>query len=225
MLLHLQNSPGLGSLIATFSGGLEFISKNNGSPSVLKRAVLYARVSTSSQDVSSQLYALRAFAEQRGYKITEEYCDVGSGAKRDRPVLAELMKAAERRMFDYVLVFRFDRYARSTVHLIESLMAFRKLGIGFISYSENIDTESPLGEALFTIISALASLERSIIRERVINGIANARAKGKVLGRPTTVDRLKVRELRAKGYSLKKIAEELGITKSAVSKILKKLTV
>lgn len=183
---------------------------------------VYARVSTANQDYSMQLHCLRAYCEQRGFTIYKEYCDVGSGATRQRPALKDLMNDAQKKAFAYVLVFRFDRYARSTAHLLESLVRFRELGIGFISYNENIDTSSALGEAIFTIISAVSQLERDIIKERVVNGIANARAKGKILGRPQEIDRDQVYKLRSQGLSLKQIAEKLGTTKSGVSKILTK---
>jgi len=114
-----------------------------------------------------------------------EYVDVGeSGAKDSRPRLNELMAAARKRQIDAVLVWRFDRFARSTKHLLLALEEFRSLGIQFVSYQENIDTSSPLGQALFTIVSAVAQLERDLIRERVNAGIRNARASGKHIGRP-----------------------------------------
>src|SRR2546421_9377269 len=101
-----------------------------------------------------------------------------------------------------LIVWRFDRFARSTKHLLLALEEFRVLGIQFISYQENIDTTSPLGQAIFTIISAVAQLERDLIGERVRAGLRNARAKGKRLGRPRTyVDEHKVAAMRAEGAS------------------------
>jgi len=142
-----------------------------------------------------------------------EFVDVGeSGAKDSRPQLNELMAAARKRLFDAVVVWRFDRFARSTKHLLLALEEFRSLGIQFTSYQENIDTSSPLGQALFTIVSAVAQLERDLIRERVSAGIRNARACGKQLGRPRrVVSDEEVRRLRSEGASLREIAKELGI--------------
>jgi len=127
-----------------------------------------------------QMRDLRAYCAARGFTISREYTDVGqSGAKDSRPELNELMADARKRKFDLALVWRFDRFARSTKHLLLALEEFRSLGIQFISYQENIDTSSPLGQALFTIVSAVAQLERDLIKERVAGGIRNARACGK----------------------------------------------
>jgi DNA invertase Pin-like site-specific DNA recombinase len=110
------------------------------------------------------------------------------------------------------VVWRFDRFARFTKHLLLALEEFRSLGIQFISYQENMDTSSPLGQELFTIVSAVAQLERDLIRERVTAGIRNAQAKGKKLGRPkNAVDREHILELKAQGLSLRQIAAKLGV--------------
>jgi DNA invertase Pin-like site-specific DNA recombinase len=110
------------------------------------------------------------------------------------------------------VVWRFDRFARSTKHLLLALEEFRSLGIQFVSYQENIDTTSPLGQALFTIVSAVAQLERDLIRERVNAGIRHARACGKQLGRPRRiVDGEELVRLQAEGASIREIAKKLGI--------------
>jgi DNA invertase Pin-like site-specific DNA recombinase len=176
------------------------------------RAVIYARVSTKDQSCALQLRDLRAYCAARGFASVREFVDVGSGAKDSRPQLNELMAAARKRQFDAVVVWRFDRFARSTKHLLLALEEFRSLGIQFISYQENIDTSSPLGQALFTIVSAVAQLERDLIRERVSAGVRNARANGKQLGRPRRiVDHDELTRLKAAGHSLRQIAKTLGI--------------
>lgn len=177
------------------------------------RIGIYARVSTKDQSCELQLRDLRTYCAARGFSVLREYVDVGeSGAKDSRPQLNELMAAARKRLFDAVIVWRFDRFARSTKHLLLALEEFRSLGIQFISYQENIDTSSPLGQALFTIVSAVAQLERDLIRERVNAGLRNARACGKQLGRPRRiVNREEVLRLRAEGASLRQIAEKLGL--------------
>src|SRR5258705_8350681 len=176
------------------------------------RIALYARVSTKDQSCELQLRDLRAYCSARGFEASREYIDVGqSGAKESRPELNKLMEDARKRKFDVIVVWRFDRFARSTKHLLLALEEFRSLGIQFISYQENIDTSSPLGQALFTIVSAVAQLERDLIRERVTAGIRNARAKGKQLGRPRRiVNHDDVRRLRSEGASLRQIAAKLG---------------
>ena len=177
------------------------------------RAAIYARVSTKDQSCEMQLRDLRAYCTARGYTLTAEYVDIGqSGAKDSRPQLNELMAAARKRKFDSILVWRFDRFARSTKHLLLALEEFRTLGVQFISYQENMDTSSPLGQALFTIVSAVAQLERDLIRERVSGGIRNARACGKQLGRPRRiVNSDEIVRLKTAGHSLRQIADKLGV--------------
>ncbi len=177
------------------------------------RIVIYARVSTKDQSCDLQLRDLRTYCAARGFSLEREYVDVGeSGAEDSRPQLNELMAAARKRHFDAVIVWRFDRFARSTKHLLLALEEFRSLGIQFVSYQENIDTSSPLGQAVFTIVSAVAQLERDLIRERVSAGIRNARASGKQLGRPRRfVNQDELIRLKAAGLSLRQIAKTLGI--------------
>jgi DNA invertase Pin-like site-specific DNA recombinase len=177
------------------------------------RITIYARVSTKDQSCELQLRDLRTYCAARGFDLVREYVDVGqSGAKDSRPELNKLMDDARKRQFDAIVVWRFDRFARSTKHLLLALEEFRSLGIQFISYQENIDTSSALGQAVFTIVSAVAQLERDLIRERVSAGIRNARANGKKLGRPIrTVDPERILEMRAEGQTLEQIAENLGV--------------
>ncbi len=187
-----------------------------------KKAAIYCRVSTQDQKTEMQLLDLRKYANDRGFKIYSEYCDNGiSGSIKKRPALDRLMNDSKKKKFDVVLVWRFDRFARSSQHLVEALNTFRHLKIEFISFNENIDTGSPLGEAMFTIISAMAQLERDIIRERVKAGLKNAKNKGKTLGRPKAkVDVATVREMQNKGYSLRKMAIELKVNASTLCRHL-----
>ncbi len=202
------------------------MAANNSTRSVTgttPRVAIYCRVSTSDQSTESQLLDLRRYVRERGWLLFNEYCDNGiSGTKDSRPALNELMDAAKKRRFDTVLVWRFDRFARSTKHLILALEEFRNLGIDFVSYQENIDTSSPLGSAIFTIISAVAQLERDIIAERVKAGLRRAKENGKKLGRPRVgVDPKQISELRSQGLSLRLIARETGISRTTVSEILR----
>ena len=176
------------------------------------RVALYARVSTRDQSCEMQLKDLRTYAEARGFIIFREYIDQGvSGSKNSRPELDKLMGDARKRKIEAVICWRFDRFARSCKHLLLALEEFRELGIGFVSYMENIDTTSALGRAIFTIVAAVAELERNLIVERVQAGINHARAKGKRLGRPGRyVNMDRVAELQASGKSLRQIATELG---------------
>jgi len=188
-----------------------------------KRVALYARVSTKNngQDPETQLIALREFANTRGFEVSDEYIDVGiSGAKDRRPELDRLMKDVRRRKVDAVLVARFDRFARSTKHLVLALEEFNALGVDFISLNESVDTSTPMGRMVFTVIAAVAELERSLIRERVMMGLDRARRQGKRLGRPQRiVDRRRIADLRSKGLSLRQIAAELNIGKDKVARV------
>jgi DNA invertase Pin-like site-specific DNA recombinase len=187
-----------------------------------RTVALYARVSTLDQDCNLQLADLRRYAQQR-FARYYEYVDVGvSGAQRKRPQLDALMMAAGQRLFDVVLVWKFDRFARSLKHLIDSLEEFRALGIDFISFTEGIDTTTPAGQLLFHVVGAVAQFERDLIVERVRAGMAHARAMGKQIGRPRAIiDAYKVAGLRMHGYSLRTIAAELDVPVSRVRRALK----
>ena len=191
-----------------------------------KRAAIYVRVSTNlrTRDASAfeqnpdvQELPLRQMAEQRGWTVERVYSDRMSGAKTERPGLKALMVDARRGAFDMVLVWRFDRFARSVEQLVTALAEFRSLGIGFVSHQEALDTSTPMGKAMFTIIGAMAELERNVIRERVLSGLEYARTHGTKsglpIGRPKAVfNRAKAIELREAGRSWRQIATELGAT-------------
>jgi len=184
------------------------------------KVALYARVSTSDkgQDPEMQLRELREYCERRKLNIVMEYIDNGiSGSKESRPELNRLMADANRRRFDAVLVWKFDRFARSTSHLLKALETFQSLSIDFVSLTEGIDTSTPVGAMVFTILGAVGQMERELIRERIRAGVRNARAKGKRLGRPKVpVDGSKVASLRATGQSYRAVATALGVSVGSV---------
>ena len=181
----------------------------------INRVAIYARVSTTNhgQDVSMQTHELRDYCERRGWTVAGEYVDAGvSGAKDRRPELDRLMTDAHKRRFDVVAVWKFDRFARSVSHLLRALDTCRVLGIEFVSLSESLDTATPAGRMVFTVLGAVAELERSLIVERVKAGLRNAKAKGKCLGRPkAVVDAKRIASLRAQGLGWKRIAADLGV--------------
>ncbi len=197
------------------------MSVADGTPKPL-RVCAYARVSTADQHCENQLRDLRAHAQQRGWTIVEEYVDQGwSGAKESRPSLDRLMHDAWAGKFQAVLVWRFDRFARSTAHLVKALGIFRSLGISFTSLQEQIDTGSALGEAIFTIIAALSQLERQNIIERIHAGLRRAKAAGKVLGpKMANLDMTKVESLIAGGSSIRAAAREIGASPETVRRRL-----
>jgi DNA invertase Pin-like site-specific DNA recombinase len=184
------------------------------------KAAIYARVSTANngQDPTMQTRELREYCERRGWTVAGEYVDIGiSGTKEKRPELDRLLGEAHRRRFDAVVVWRFDRFARSVSHLLRALETFKSLGIEFISLSEQVDTSTPTGKMVFTVLGAVAELERSLIVERVRAGLRNAKAKGKSLGRPrVAVDAARIAVLRSQGMSWAKIAEQLGLGEGTV---------
>src|SRR5215470_7859626 len=186
------------------------------------RSALYARISTSNhgQDSELQLRELRGHFKHRGWEIVGEYVDNGiSGSKDSRPELNRLMADAHKRRFDAVAVWKFDRFARSVSHLLRALETFKSLGIDFVSLSEQVDTSTPTGKMVFTVLGAVAELERSLIAERVRAGLRNARAKGKRLGRPRViVDSARIALLRAQGHSWSKICNETGIGKGTAQR-------
>lgn len=186
------------------------------------RAARYARVSTTGhgQDVGLQLGELRQVASQRGWTAAE-VVDVGvSGAKDRRPGLDKLMVDACSGRVDVVAAWRFDRFARNTAHLLQALEEFKALGIHFVSLREQVDTSTPMGKAMFTMISAMAELERDLLRERVVAGVRRAQAAGKHCGRPRreTADKALVaaRALLDQGWSWRAVAEATGVQKDTL---------
>src|SRR5215471_5577460 len=201
-----------------------------------KRAALYVRVSTTNRAIRNQAVfeqnpevqeaPLRAMAEQRGWSVVRVYSDRMSGAKSDRPGLNALMRDARRGAFDVVVVWRFDRFARSIEQLVLALAEFRTLGIDFVSSQEALDTSTPMGKAMFTIIGAMAELERNVIRERVLSGLEYARRNGtksgKAIGRPKRIfNRDEVLRLRAGGVSIEKIARAMGLGVGTVARVMR----
>jgi DNA invertase Pin-like site-specific DNA recombinase len=178
------------------------------------RVALYARVSTlNGQHPEMQLAELREYALRRGWEVAGEYVDEGvSGAKESRPALDRLWTDCRKRRVDAVVVYRYDRFARSLRQLVNALEEFRAMGIEFVSLHEGVDTSTPNGRLVFGIFASIAEFERELIRSRVRSGLASAKAKGKKLGRPRTmVDSTQVAALRATGVSWRVVSEQLGI--------------
>lgn len=199
------------------------------------RAAIYARCSTKGQDEETQLIALRQLCQQRGWEAVE-YVDHGiSGTRADRPALNQMLADAARGRFQCVIVWRFDRMARSVAHMLKVLETLRACNVGFISHQESIDTSTALGKAMFTIVAAFAALERDTICDRVNAGVAvyrDAYKAGKVgterhsrsgkdlpHGRPRRVfDRDRAREMRLSGASISQISREMGVGKGTVAR-------
>ena len=185
-----------------------------------KKVALYCRVSTGNQSsgLEAQVRALRDYCSRNNiadYVIYED--ENQSGTKHSRPALDRMMKDARDGFLDKVIVYSFSRYARSVTHLLRALEEFKKLEIGFISLTENIDTNTPLGSAVFTILGAVAQLERDLIAERVRNGLANAKAKGIHIGRVKVRDSDLIRKLLASKMTYREIARIGNCSTGAVS--------
>ena len=180
-----------------------------------KRVALYARVSTvdKGQDPETQLLVLREYAAQRALVPVGEYIDYASGTRDDRPQYQALLSAARKRQLDVVLVWRYDRFARSTQALVRALNEFHSLGVDFISYQENIDTTTPQGELIFTVMASLAQFESALISERVKAGMVRAKAQGKPISRAPLAAELQaqIAALYAEGRSIHQISKQLGI--------------
>jgi DNA invertase Pin-like site-specific DNA recombinase len=192
-----------------------------------RRVAIYARVSTfdKGQNPETQLRELRRYAEARGLEVAHELVDIASGTRDTRPNYRILFDLARKRSIDIVLVWRYDRFARSTQALVNALVEFRDLGVDFISYQENIDTSSPQGKMVFAIMASLAEFESSLISERVKAGMARARAEGVHVGRPNVSAEVKRRIASLKRAdprrSVRAISREVGVSVGTVSKCLK----
>jgi DNA invertase Pin-like site-specific DNA recombinase len=184
------------------------------------KAAIYARVSTSNngQDPTMQTRELREYCERRGWTVAGEFIDAGvSGSKESRPALNRLLADAKRRKFDAVLVYRYDRFARSLRHLVNALAEFDALGIHFVSLHEGVDTSTPNGRLVFGIFASIAEFERELIRGRVRSGLAAAKARGKRLGRPTvSVDTVRIAALRSSGASWRDIGTQMGMCRETL---------
>jgi DNA invertase Pin-like site-specific DNA recombinase len=187
------------------------------------KAAIYARVSTiNGQDPKMQTRELEEYSGRRDWELFDSYVDIGvSGRKEKRPELDRLMADAHLRKFDVVVVWKFDRFARSVSHLLRALETFNALGIGFVSLTEGVDTSTPAGKMVFTVLGAVAELERSLIVERVKAGMRNAKSKGHLPGRKRQKLNLdSIRERINAGESMRTVAKTLSISPALLSKRL-----
>jgi DNA invertase Pin-like site-specific DNA recombinase len=198
-------------------------------PAQPKRVALYARVSTldKGQDPETQLRPLREYAQRRGFVVAAEYVDQASGTSEERREYKTMMAAAKKRHLDVVLVWRYDRFARSTQALVNALKQFQSLGVDFISYQENIDTTTPTGELIFHVMASLAQFESALISQRVRAGMARAKAQGKAISRPAlSVDKQQeIARLHTQGVSMNQISKQAAIAYSTVYKYVQRLKI
>lgn len=196
------------------------------SPDQSKRVALYARVSTfdKGQDPETQMRPLREYADRRGFVMVGEYIDTASGTTEDRTQYRAMIGAARKRQIDVVLVWRYDRFARSTQALVNALKEFQSLGVDFISYQENIDTTTPTGELIFHVMASLAQFESSLISQRVRAGMARAKAQGKHVARPALakLKQAEIYKLFAEGISMNQISKRIGVAYGTVYNYVQK---
>lgn len=187
-----------------------------------QRIAIYSRISTGAQSTEQQLFTLREVASRNG-TIVSEYTDTISGSTDSRPGLDACLLAARQKKFDVLYCYSIDRLGRSTKNLISVVELLQELKIDLSFYREGIDTTTPTGKCVFTILSSVAELERNLIRERVFSGLARAKRNGVKLGRPTVMNDSMVsavRLLKERGMSVRNIASELKCGVGTCYKIL-----
>jgi DNA invertase Pin-like site-specific DNA recombinase len=193
-------------------------------PVKARRAAIYARISTDEtrQNPETQLLQLREYATLRGFEIVGEYIDHASGKHTERTSYKKLIDTVRKRQVDVVLVFHYDRLARSTIELITRVEEFHRLGVDFISYQQHVDTTTDIGKLYFTIMAGLAEYESAQIGRRVKAGMARAKAQGKRISRPPLAARIRqqIKPLRQQGVSIRQIAAQLGVSKATVQKYM-----
>jgi DNA invertase Pin-like site-specific DNA recombinase len=185
------------------------------------KAALYLRVSTLDQHPETQRYDLLQLTQQRGFTVVEEYVDRLSGSRARRPGLDRMLSDARRGRFDVVVVWAFDRLARSVRHFLEVVDELQHLNVEFISFRENVDSSGALGRAMMVILGAVAELERNLIIERVKSGMRRAKLEGQHIGRPKLiVDRDAVLRDRQRGFSIRQLAKLHRLSRTSVTRCL-----
>jgi DNA invertase Pin-like site-specific DNA recombinase len=184
------------------------------------RVAIYVRVSTQDQSLDLQKSELLSFAKARGWRVHRVYEDKATGTNGNRPQLKALMQGAQARDYDVLLIWKLDRLFRSIKGLATTIHDFEALGIAFVSLKDQIDLSTPSGRLMVHMLGAFAEFEASLIKERVMAGLREAKRKGVQLGRPAEIDKSKVLELRAKGRSYESIGKELGFSGAGIFKVV-----
>lgn len=185
-----------------------------------KRVTIYARVSTKDQHPETQINDLKRYARDRSFRVMKVYEEKASGKRSDRPEFQKLLDDIRKRKTDAVLVWKLDRLARSTRELLNRLEEFRTIGVELISYTENIDTTTPAGKALFSMVAVFAEFENDIRSERIIAGMQNAKSKGKQLGRPTISEETirRIRQMQKQGLPDSQIIRTVKVSRNTLKK-------
>ncbi len=188
-----------------------------------KRVTIYARVSTKDQNPDNQVKQLKQYAADRGLDVVKIYKEKASGIRSDRPKFQDLIDDVRKRRTDAVLVWKLDRLARATRELLNRLEEFRNIGVELLSYTENIDTTTPSGKALFGMVAIFAEFENDIRRERIIAGMENAKEEVKHVGRPSLDQKMikELKELKKRDLSDGEIVRRTGFSRNTVKKYTK----
>jgi putative DNA-invertase from lambdoid prophage Rac len=190
------------------------------------KVALYARISTRDQQtIPMQIEAMSSYASSKGWKVANIYQEAESGKKDDRPVRAELLKLAAKRKFDAVMVWKLDRWGRSTIDILTTMMELHTRGIAFVSLSEAIDLTTPMGRMMAQMLAVFAEFEREQIVERVRAGVNRYREQNAQWGRPATAKAKadEVKKLWDGGLKNKKaIAQKVGISRASVFRVLQR---
>ena len=195
-----------------------------------KRTVIYARVSTKDQDCRRQIEDLHRFAERTGYEVIATLEEKASGAKNDRAERAKILKMAQARLIDVILVTELSRWGRSTQDLISTLQELQARNVSIVAANGmQMDLSTPSGKLMATLLAGIAEFERELIQERVKSGIASAKARGKKIGRQqgdnykSGKKESKIEQLHSEGMSVREIAKETGLGKTTVAETIKRL--
>jgi DNA invertase Pin-like site-specific DNA recombinase len=185
------------------------------------RCVIYGRVSTSEQNIESQLIPVRQYIQsQDGWRVTGEFLDVGiSGRKDKRPRLDDMLRAARRKEFSVLTIYKLDRLGRSAQHLLKVLSELKSLGIRLVSVTQHLDSEGAVGKMIYGVLSVFAEFEADLIKERILVGRDRARLRGQRLGRERSVDYATLVQKRRAGATLADLMKQTGLSKRQVSRI------
>ena len=189
----------------------------------MSRVAIYIRVSTNRQETDLQRKDLEEYIRLRGWDLSCVFEDKATGTNSSRPGLCELMKKARLRQVDVVLIWKLDRFFRSLKDLVNTINEFEELNISLVSLRDQIDLTTSTGRLMVHLLGAFAQFEADLIKSRVVAGVANARAKGRKVGRPRLGSEDEIRSLRSKGFSYQKIQMKLGVSKGAVWRALKEM--
>jgi DNA invertase Pin-like site-specific DNA recombinase len=196
----------------------------------LDRVAIYGRVSTTEQTSDNQINFLQEIVDRNGWELVQTYVDEGiSGTKgRDkRPEFDRLCKDMTRRKFNRILVWDISRLGRSLQHLVEFLNDVQSVNCHLYIHQSGLDTSTPSGKMMFQMVGVFSEFERSMISERVKLGLKRVKSNGKNLGRPKALDQEKItriRMLRTQGLSLSEIANNIGVSKMTIQRLLKPKT-